>query len=77
MSAELVRFARDTVWPEFVAGQLRAFDQRFELGPGKLRMDAAAHTAIGAGDHVFTADQLGVMHDAIGYQPGCSTTLLA
>ena len=30
-----------------------------QLGPGDLRMDAAAQAAVGTGDDVFSADELG------------------
>ena len=39
-----------------------------QLGPGDLRMDAAAQAAVGAGDDVFLADDFSERDDAIGYQ---------
>ncbi|HEY3062404.1 MAG TPA: AraC family transcriptional regulator [Chloroflexota bacterium] len=37
--------------------ECRAFDETPEFGPGELRMNASAHAAVGAGDHVFAADE--------------------
>jgi len=34
----------------------RAVAEGAQLGPGDLRMDAAAQAAVGAGDNVFLAD---------------------
>ena len=45
----------------------RAVAQGAELGPGDLRMDAAAEAAVGAGDDVFLADDFSDRDDAIGY----------
>ena len=45
----------------------RAVAQGAELGPGDLRMDAAAEAAVGAGDDVFLADDFSERDDAIGY----------
>jgi hypothetical protein len=45
--------------PQFVAGERRAVAQGAQLGPGDLRMDAAAQAAVGAGDDIFSADEEG------------------
>ena len=39
-----------------------------QLGPGDLRMDAAAQAAVGDGGDVFSADDFSERDDAIGYQ---------
>src|SRR5262249_14819562 len=41
------------------ARPLRPFGERIELGPGDLRMGAAAEAAVGAGDYVLDTDQAG------------------
>jgi len=43
--------------PQLLARDRRAVAQGAELGPGDLRMDAAAEAAVGAGDDVFLADE--------------------
>src|SRR5205823_8741999 len=50
------------------ASDRRAVAQGAQLGPGDLRMDAAAQAAVGAGDDVFSADEFSERDDAIGYQ---------
>jgi hypothetical protein len=42
--------------PQLLAGDRRGVAQGAQLGPGDLRMDAAAQAAVGAGDNVFLAD---------------------
>jgi hypothetical protein len=54
--------------PQLLARDRRAFAQGAQLGPGDLRMDAAAQAAVGAGDDVFLADDFSERDDAIGYQ---------
>src|SRR5437762_406957 len=56
--------------PQLVAGEGGALRQRFELGPGNLRVDAAAETAIGRGDDPLAADDLGKAQNAVGDQLG-------
>src|SRR6185312_2327030 len=43
--------------PQLFARDRRAIVQGAELGPGDLRMDAAAEAAVGTGDDVFSADE--------------------
>src|SRR6185369_2854790 len=54
--------------PKLLAGERRPVAERAQLGPGDLRMDAAAEAAVGAGDQVFPADDLGERDDAVGHQ---------
>src|SRR5262249_57937597 len=56
--------------PQFLAGECGALGQHLKLRPGDLGMNAAAEAAIGAGDDVFAADDLGVAHDAVGADLG-------
>jgi hypothetical protein len=42
--------------PQLLARDRRAVAQGTQLGPGDLRMDAAAQAAVGVGDDVFLAD---------------------
>ena len=51
--------------PQLLARERRAVAQGAQLGPGDLRVDAAAQTAVGAGDDVFSADD--VDEDCFGY----------
>ena len=46
--------------PQLLARDRCAVAQGAQLGPGDLRMDAAAQAAVGAGDDVFPADEVGV-----------------
>jgi len=46
--------------PQLLTRDRCAVAQGAELGPGDLRMDAAAQAAGGAGDDVFSADEGGV-----------------
>ncbi len=49
----------------------RAFGQRFEFGPADRRVaDPRAEPAIGAGEHVFAAHEVGVADQALGHQIG-------
>jgi hypothetical protein len=45
--------------PQLLARDRRAVGQGAQLGPGDLRLDAAAQAAVGAGDNVFAADDVG------------------
>src|SRR5438093_10137731 len=63
--------------PQLLARDRRAVAQGAQLGPGDLRMDAAAQAAIGAGDNVFSTDDFSERDDAIGYRSGCSTRSVA
>ena len=51
--------------PQLSGREFGAGCQRFELGPCDLRMNAAAETAIGAGDDVHAADHFGVTHNPV------------
>ncbi len=53
--------------PQFFARDRGAIAKRAELGPGDLRMDAAAETAVGSGDDVFSADQFSEPDEAISH----------
>ena len=53
---------------QLLARERRAFAQSEELGPGDLRVDAAAEAAVGAGHDVFSADDFSERDDGIGYQ---------
>src|SRR3954453_19825254 len=67
--SELV-FTVPPLTPELARGERSTLDQRFELCPGDLRMDAAAETAIGRGDDPLPADQVGKTKDALGDEVG-------
>ena len=56
--------------PQLLAREPGARDQRFELGPGELRMDASAEAAIGAGDDIFAPHHPGESPDAVGDELG-------
>ena len=57
--------------PQDLCRAPRAFGHCFELGPADRGVaDPRAETAIGAGQHVLAADQLGVAHQALGDQIG-------
>ena len=49
--------ARMNSAPKLLARERRAVAQGAQLGPGDLRMDAAASAAVGAGDNVFLVDE--------------------
>jgi hypothetical protein len=53
--------------PPLLARERRAVAQGAELGPGDLRIDAAAQAAVGAGDDVLLVHEFGERDDAIGY----------
>ena len=54
--------------PQFLARDRRAVAQGAQLGPGDLRMDAAAQAAVGAGDDVFLADEFSEGEYAIRHE---------
>jgi hypothetical protein len=54
--------------PQLFGRDRGAVAQGAQLGPGDLRMDAAAEAAVGAGDNVFAADDVSELGDAIGNQ---------
>ena len=54
--------------PQLLARDRGAVAQGAQLGPGDLRMDAAAWAAVGAGDDVCLADDFSERDEAIGYQ---------
>jgi hypothetical protein len=56
--------------PELAGGEGRALRQCFELGPGDLRMDAAADPAIGRGDDALPADEIRKPNNALGDEFG-------
>ena len=53
---------------EAFARKASTLHQRPELAPREFRVDAVAHAAVGAGDHVVRANPLRVTDDAIGDQ---------
>ena len=52
--------------PEGFRCEAGAFGERAQLGPGEVGMNPAAEAAIGAGDDVLAADDLGIAQDAVG-----------
>src|SRR5215469_8209652 len=54
--------------PKRLRGEARAFNERAQLGPDEVGMDAAAEAAIGAGDNVLAAGDRGVTQDTVGDQ---------
>src|SRR5262245_23438226 len=52
------------------ARPLRSLRQRLQLGPGDLRVGAAAEAAVGAGDDIFRTHQAPKAADALGHQLG-------
>ena len=58
--------ARTGLSPELLRGEAGAFGEAAQFGPGEVGMDPAAEAAIGAGDDVLAADDLGIAQDAIG-----------
>src|SRR5258706_2345874 len=54
-----VRVRTETLPPEPPGRQRRALGERFELGPGDLRMDPATESAVGGGDDPLLADDVG------------------
>src|SRR5436190_16752041 len=56
--------------PELAAGERGALGEGFELGPGDLRVDPTAETAIGRGDDALAADDVGEAQDPVGNQLG-------
>src|ERR1700751_4512680 len=54
--------------PKLLRGEAGAFGKAAQFGPGEVGMDPAAEAAIGAGDDVLAADDLGVAQDAVGDQ---------
>src|SRR5437899_771338 len=51
--------------PKLPARNPRPLDQRLQLGPGDLRMRAAAEAAIGSRHDVFPAEALGETHQTL------------
>ena len=58
--------SRRLLRPKLLARKPGTLDQRFELGPGELGMDASAETAIGASDNVLAPHHPGEGQDAVG-----------
>ena len=58
--------ARTGLSPELLRGEAGAFGEAAQFGPGEVGMDPAAEAAIGAGDDVLAADDLGIAQDAVG-----------
>jgi hypothetical protein len=54
--------------PQLLARERRGVAQGAQLGPGDLRMDAAAQAAVDGGYDVFSAHDVGERDEAIGYQ---------
>src|SRR5215472_19314516 len=52
--------------PQRFRSEASAFDQRAQLGPDEVGMNAAAEAAIGAGDDVLAAGDRGVTQDPVG-----------
>src|SRR5712672_2879333 len=52
--------------PKLLRGEAGAFGEAAQFGPGEVGMDPAAEAAIGAGDDVLAADDLGIAQDAVG-----------
>src|ERR1700724_2806120 len=52
--------------PQLLRGEAAAFGEAAQFGPGEVGMDPAAEAAIGAGDDVLAADDLGIAQDAVG-----------
>src|SRR5262245_49733535 len=62
------------VFPEFVGSNARALGHRLELQPRNLGVaarptDERAEAAVGAGDHVFLADDVSEFFQALGDEP--------
>src|SRR5882724_6425096 len=51
--------------PEPAGRQARAFGQCLELGPDELAVQPAAEAAVGAGDDILAADQVGKAQNAL------------
>jgi hypothetical protein len=60
----------DSGAPQLFARQRSAFRESMQLRPRNLWMHPPAEAAVGAGDHVFAADEIGKGEDAIGHQVG-------
>src|ERR1700736_3206687 len=58
--------ARTGLSPKLLRGEAGAFGEAAQFGPGEVGMDPAAEAAIGAGDDVLAADDLGIAQDAVG-----------
>src|SRR5499427_10950374 len=56
--------------PELAGGEPCALNQRFELGPGDLRVNAAAEATVGRRDDPLLADEVGKPDDAVGDEIG-------
>jgi hypothetical protein len=54
--------------PQFIARDRGAVAPGAQLGPGDLRMDAAAEAAVGASDDVFLADNAREGENAIRHE---------
>src|SRR5687768_12400966 len=64
------RLPSEALTPEPLRGDARALGHRGELGPDDaLVAHARAETAVNAGDDVLFADDVGVLHQAIGDEP--------
>ena len=51
--------------PEITGRELGAVGKRREFRPCDLRMDSSTEAAVGAGNHIFPADNLCKTHDPI------------
>ena len=54
--------------PQRFRSEASTFDERAQLGPDEVGMDAAAEAAIGAGNDVLAAGDRGVTQDTVGDQ---------
>ena len=53
-----------------MGGEPGAFNERLELGPRDLRVNAATEAAIGRGDDPLPADDVGETNDPLGDEFG-------
>src|SRR5215831_5799555 len=56
--------------PQLAGGESGAFDERLELGPSDLRVNAAAEATVGRGDDPLLADEVGKPDDPVGDELG-------
>src|SRR5580692_12421701 len=58
--------ARTGLSQKLLRGEAGAFGEAAQFGPGEVGMDPAAEAAIGDGDDVLAAADLGIAQDAVG-----------
>ena len=73
ISREVARARGFRLWRRFgsafleaLRGEAGALDEGAQFGPGEVGVDAAAETAIGAGDDIFAAGDLDEPEDTVG-----------